>query len=132
MNVPAPPSAVVFIVDADPRVREGVRRLLAPAGVKVIAHETGAAVLADPLLSEARCVIAELRLPDMTGLDLLGTLHARRYAAEVLFLTGDDDVALAVRAIREGAADIVAKPQIDSTLWRHIQRMLSAGMPVSA
>jgi two-component system, LuxR family, response regulator FixJ len=132
VNVPAPPSAVVFVVDADPRVREGVRRLLGPAGVKVIAHESGAAVLADPLLSEARCVIAELRLPDMTGLDLLGTLHARRYQAEVLFLTGDDDVALAVRAIREGAADIVAKPQIDSTLWRHIQRMLSAGMPVSA
>lgn len=132
MNVPAPPTAVVFVVDADPRVREGVRRLLGPAGVKVVAHESGAAVLDDPLLSDARCLIAELRLPDMTGLELLGTLRARRHPAEVLFLTGDDDVALAVRAMREGAADIVAKPQIDSTLWRHIQRMLSAGMPVSA
>lgn len=132
MNVPAPPAALVFVVDPDPLVRAGVRRLLGPAGVKVIAHETGAALLADPLLPEARCVIAELRLADMIGLDLLTVLRERGHPAEVLFLASDDDVGLAVRAMREGAADILAKPQIDSALWRHIQRMLSSGMPASA
>ena len=85
-----PPTATVFLVDDDPSVRRGVTRLLLSAGFTVVAFESGKDFLEQATLSGAHCVVLDVRMPGMTGPEVVRAMRARGYDSRVVFITGHD------------------------------------------
>jgi two-component system response regulator FixJ len=121
-------AALVCIVDPDAALAQRLSELLAAAGAQVRVFGSGAALLAEAAIRPA-CVISELRLPDMTGIELIGALRARQVQAPVILLAGDGDVAAAVAAMRAGALDFIEKPHVDRLLAWHVRRLLENDEP---
>ena len=103
-------SAPVLIVDDDPDVRDSLRALLESAGFDVCDFDSAKKVLVEPSLSHGACLIADIRMPDMDGLQLQEELAKRQIAIPVIVVTGHGDVPLAVRAMKAGAVDFIEKP----------------------
>jgi two-component system, LuxR family, response regulator FixJ len=102
----APP--VVHVVDDDASFLVAVARLLRAEGYQVQPHASAAAFLAHPI-DGAGCVIADLRMPGMDGLDLQQALTQRGIELPLVFLSGEGDIPSTVRAMRQGAADFITK-----------------------
>jgi two-component system, LuxR family, response regulator FixJ len=100
----------VLIVDDDGDVRESLRALLESAGFSVREFDNANKVLADRAISQGACLIADIRMPDMDGLQLQEELNRRRIGLPVIIITGHGDVPLAVRAMKAGAIDFMEKP----------------------
>ncbi|MCW5697530.1 MAG: response regulator transcription factor FixJ [Bauldia sp.] len=116
--------AIVHIVDDDAAMRDSLAFLLAAAGMKAEAHESAMAFLkALPGLS-ASCVVTDVRMPEMSGIDLLGRLHAERPGLPVIVMTGHGDIALAVQAMKLGAVDFIEKPFDDTVLIAAVESAL--------
>jgi two-component system, LuxR family, response regulator FixJ len=119
----------IFVVDDDSDVRDSLAALLSSAG-----HVTETFDSAAKFLSHARpglhgCVIADIRMPDMDGLELQKELVRRALPLSVIFITGYADVPLAVRAMKAGAIDFLEKPFDQAALLASIGRALKAGKP---
>jgi two-component system response regulator FixJ len=101
---------IVHIVDDDAAVRQSLAFLLGSAGVAVRLYDSATAFLAG--LSELKdgCLITDLRMPGMTGLELLHELRARACGLPAIVVTGHGDVPLAVEAMKAGAVDFIEKP----------------------
>lgn len=126
-NVQAVPQAPVHIVDDDPEVLESLLLLLRSHGYGVMAHRSGEALLeALDRGVDAGCVIADVRMPGMDGLALQRILRARG-PIPTLIVTGHADVPLAVRAMREGAADFIEKPYPADRMVSAVAEALAAG-----
>jgi two-component system, LuxR family, response regulator FixJ len=106
----AMPKSAVLIVDDDSDVRDSLRALLESAAYAVREYDSARKVLADPAISEGGCLIADIRMPDMDGLQLQEELSKRRVGLPVIIVTGHGDVPLAVRAMKAGAVDFIEKP----------------------
>jgi len=106
MADPAP----LLIVDDDADVRDSLRALLESAGFMVRDFDSATKVLADPSISQGACLIADIRMPDMDGLELQEELSRRQVGLPVIIVTGHGDVPLAVRAMKAGAIDFIEKP----------------------
>jgi two-component system response regulator FixJ len=106
----------IFIVDDDAAVRRALDRLLRVAGYRVRAFPSAQDVLAELPNSNPACLIIDVRMPDRNGLELFETLRSMREAIPVIFITGHGDIAMAVRAMKAGAADFLAKPFDDKAL----------------
>jgi FixJ family two-component response regulator len=116
---------VVAIADADPAIREGVRTLLATIGADVRGYACGNTLLQS--LEEGvlpACIVADLALPGLGGLDLLKALRARGVRIPTILLSTDADVTSAVTAMRAGALDFIEKPYIDRALLNQIAPLL--------
>jgi len=100
----------VFLVDDDASVLKGLRRLLASAGLKVVAFESPQDFLAGLDREASGCVVLDHSMPGLTGLELQQALAARGSALPVIFLTGKGDIPTSVRAMKGGAADFLTKP----------------------
>ena len=101
--------AVVHIVDDDKSLRRALSRLLRSAGYNAITYGTATAVIeAVPQLSG--CLLLDLRMPDMDGLEVQARLVARGVRLPVIVVTGHGDVPTAVRAMKAGALDFIEKP----------------------
>lgn len=124
-NQPSPSDITVCIVDPDEELARRTGAMLEPLGVRPLVFSTGAALLAGAPPCPA-CVICELRLPDMTAVELMQELRERQVAAPVIVLAGDGDVATAVTVMRAGALDFVEKPQADRLLVWHVRRLLES------
>ena len=105
----------VFVVDADESVREPLARLLSAARCQLLFCSSAQEFLASPRPAGPSCVISELLLPDMSGLELQASL-AERPEMPVIFMSNRRDVASAVRAMRAGALDFILKPVSDHFL----------------
>jgi two-component system response regulator FixJ len=116
--------AVVHLVDDDEAVRQGLAFLLISAGFTVRAHESAPRLLERVVPGQRGCVITDIRMPGMSGLDLQRELAARRIALPVIVMTGHGDVPLAVRAMKEGAVDFIEKPFTDETLLTAVNEAL--------
>ena len=100
----------VYLVDDDAAVLKGLRRLLASAGLHVVAFESPRDFL-EGLDSEASgCVVLDYSMPGLNGLELQQALAARGSALPVIFLTGKGDIPTSVQAMKGGAADFLTKP----------------------
>ena len=112
MPDPRPPSgnAVVFVVDDDPAVRDSVAMLVRAEGLEARTFESARSFLDGWEHREESCVIIDLRLPDLNGLELQERLAATGDAPPVIFLTGFGTVTSAVRALKAGAMDFLEKP----------------------
>lgn len=102
--------ATVFVVDNDAAVCDALGMLLRAAGLRVESWCSATAFLADYRPQRRGCLVLDIRMPGMSGLDLQDVLHKRRWAIPIVFLTGHGDVPMAVRALKKGAVDFIEKP----------------------
>jgi len=101
---------VVHIVDDDDGVRQSLAFLLSSAGLPVRLYDSATAFLAALASVQGGCLITDMRMPDMTGLELLRELRARALGLPTIVITGHGDVPLAVEAMKAGAVDFIEKP----------------------
>jgi len=107
---------VVHIVDDDAAVRDSLRWLIESPEYRVESHASAAGFL-DRVTGEGPgCVLADVRMPRMSGLDLLAEMARRQSPLPVIVITGHGDVAMAVRAMKAGAFDFIEKPLDDEIL----------------
>lgn len=118
--------APILIVDDDADVRDSLRALLESSGFSVVDHDSAAAVLADQVISNALCLIADIRMPGMDGLQLQEELNRRKVPVPVVVVTGHGDVPLAVRAMKAGAIDFLEKPFDEELLLAAVRRAKTA------
>lgn len=115
----------VHVVDDDPAVRRALERLLSAAGFEPVGYPSGFEFLeAAPRLA-AGCVLLDLRMPGMDGLELQAELGRLGCPLPVIIVTGDGDVPTAVRAIKSGAVDFVEKPIDEDGLIEKIEAALA-------
>lgn len=114
----------VHIIDDDEPTRDSLVFLLASSGFPAKAHESGTAFLS--MFSEIApaCVITDVRMPDIHGIDLLRAVKARRPETPVIVVTGHGDIALAVEAMKLGASDFLEKPYADDAMIAAVERAL--------
>ncbi|SFT23485.1 response regulator FixJ [Methylobacterium sp. yr668] len=116
--------APVHIVDDDLAVRQALAFLLATDGLTVRVHDSATAFLAaEP--ERVRCVVTDVRMPGIDGVELLHRLRQRGSLPPVIVMTGHADVALAVAAMKAGAVDFIEKPFDDEVLLASIRSALA-------
>jgi len=115
---------VIAIVDNDAAMRDSLRALLRSLDVDVETFDSAESFLRGAGARGARCLITELALPGMSGLDLLRRLRESGDEMPVILLAGDSDVPTAVAAMREGAADFIEKPHVDAAVLRRVTQLL--------
>lgn len=113
----------VFVVDDDAGIRDSMRMLLQAAGFKARSFNSAEAFLADTSLKRG-CLIADVRMPGMSGLELLEELGRRQLHLPVIVMTGHADIPLAVRAMKAGAIDFLEKPLDSKQLIGSVRRGL--------
>jgi len=101
---------LVFVVDDDASVRKSVARLLDSAGYRSELFEEPGRFLARPPHDGPSCLILDLQMPEMTGLELQARLNDSGHALPIIFVTGHGDIPTSVRAMRQGALDFLSKP----------------------
>lgn len=116
----------IFIVDDDADVRDSLRALLESANFTVADYGSAKVFLASAA-PRGGCLIADIRMPDMDGLELQEELVKRGSGLPVIIVTGHGDVPLAVRAMKAGAVDFIEKPYDDELLLASVRRALDMG-----
>jgi two-component system response regulator FixJ len=122
----------VYVVDDDDAVRDSLALLLEAAGLRVEAFPDAAGVLRRCRDERPACVVTDVRMPGMDGLELqrqLSGLHAR---LPVIIITGHGDVPLAVRAMKAGAVDFIEKPFSDQVILASIEAAVARRRPGTA
>jgi FixJ family two-component response regulator len=115
----------VFIVDDDPSVRKSLTRVVASAGYRVRAFASAQEFLGREPSTGPCCLVLDVRMPGLTGLDLQKTLADAPHRAAIVFITGHGDVATSVEAMKAGAIDYLTKPFASTQLLDAIQRALA-------
>ena len=123
MNTPNP-SSTVYIVDDDEAVRDSLRWLLEANGYRVRAYISAESFLEDYDPNQVGVLIADVRMPGMSGLELQEQLIARKAPLPIVFITGHGDVPMAVTTMKKGAIDFLEKPFNESDLREIVARML--------
>ncbi len=100
----------VFVIDDDPSVRTSLARLLKSAGLAAELFASAEEFLDSPLPDVPACVVLDVCMPGISGLDLQGALAERHADLPVVFLTGQGDIPMTVRAMKAGAVDFLSKP----------------------
>jgi len=118
-------SKVVHVIDDDVDVRQSLAFLLSAAGLAVRTHDSAVAFLkALPTLQDG-CIVTDIRMPEMDGLELQKRLKEMKIDMPVIVITGHGDVHLAVSAMKSGAVDFIEKPFDDEALLSAIQAALT-------
>jgi len=122
-----PDNRIVHIVDDDEAVRQSLAFLLSSAGLAVRLYDSATAFLAGLAGVKGDCLITDIRMPDMTGLELLHQLRAKACSLPAIVITGHGDVALAVEAMKAGAVDFIEKPFDEEAILTAVQAALERG-----
>lgn len=120
-------TSVIHIVDDEESVRSSLAFLLEIAGFSTRTYETAVALLSRADSLEDGCVVTDLRMPEINGVELLRQLRAMGATIPAIVVTGHGDVQMAVEAIRQGAFDFIEKPFSEATIIDSIQRAMAAG-----
>jgi len=115
---------IVHIIDDDEALRESLVFLLRTAGLEVKSHASAANFLDVLATVEVGCVVSDVRMPGMSGIDLLRRLKELNIAMPVIVMTGHGDVPLAVEAMKFGAVDFLEKPFDDEVLLTSVRAAL--------
>ncbi|HYH43793.1 MAG TPA: response regulator [Burkholderiales bacterium] len=119
------PDPTIFVVDDDASILRGSQRLLTAAGFNVETFESADAFLNHHDPARSGCLILDVAMPGLNGLELQEALHARHSFLPIIFLTGRADVPISVQAMKGGALDLLVKPVDESDLLAAIDRALA-------
>lgn len=122
MTNPATP--MVFIVDDDASLREALMNLFASVGLAAQAFASGADFLRTAGYDGPSCIVLDVRLPGLSGLDLQAELAKANMLVPIIFVTGHGDIPMSVRAMKAGAVEFLTKPIHDQQLLDAVQRAL--------
>jgi two-component system response regulator FixJ len=114
----------VFLVDDDHAVRDALELLLDSAGLKTVSYTTAADFLAEYDQSLHGCLVLDIRMPGMSGMELQDALLAKSVNIPVIFLTGHGNVSMSAKAFRTGAVDFLEKPFDENILLERIQEAI--------
>ncbi|MGQ0700337.1 MAG: response regulator transcription factor [Panacagrimonas sp.] len=114
----------IFIVDDEEPIRDSIALLMRSVGLRSRGYPDAHAFLATYRPEEPGCLLLDVRMPRMSGLELQQELNRRGWTLPVIVVTGHGDVPMAVEAMREGALDFLQKPFNDDELIRRVQRAL--------
>jgi RNA polymerase sigma factor (sigma-70 family) len=117
-------SHVIHVVDDDSSFRSAIARLLNAAGYEVALYETSQQLLDKPPTSLTDCILLDVQLPGLSGLQLQDRLSKLGNRLPIVFLTGHADIPTSVRAIKAGAEDFLTKPVTNEQLLETIRRAL--------
>lgn len=118
------PESTVFIVDDDQALRESLGWLLESAGIQFKGYATAQGFLDQYKSDEAGCLLLDVRLPGLSGLDLQEELRRRGIPPPIIIMTGHARVPIAIRALKGGAIDFIQKPFSDEALLKRVQEAL--------
>ena len=121
-----PKPASVFVVDDDDAVRNSLRLLLKSVGLPTVAFASAREYLDSWHPAQPGCLVLDVRMPGMSGLELQEELNRRGAIIPVIFISGHGDIPMAVEAIQHGAFDFLQKPFRDQHLIDRVQRALAA------
>lgn len=119
-------SEQVYIVDDDPDVREATTFLVTTAGYPAASFETPEGLLERVARDSAGCLILDVRLPGMNGLELQRELAEREIHMPIIFITGHGDIPMAVEAVNAGALDFLEKPFDNDSLLARVEEAIAA------
>jgi FixJ family two-component response regulator len=118
-------NSLVFLIDDDSSVRKGVSRLLRSAGYKNEAFASACDFLKREQHSGPTCVIVDVRMPGINGMDLQQTLIQHGREEQLVFITGHGDISMCVQAMKAGAIDFLSKPFRNGELLQCVERALT-------
>jgi two-component system response regulator FixJ len=118
---------IVHVIDDDEAVRDVLAFQLGSAGIEVRTYESAAGFLKIVPTVQAGCIITDVRMPDLSGIDLLRRLRELQVAVPVIVITAHGDIPLAVEAMRIGAVDFLEKPFADEVLLASVRSALDRG-----
>ena len=118
-------AAVVFVVDDDASVRKSLARLISEAGYTIQTFASAREFLARTPSGGPSCVVLDVRMPGITGLDLQQTLAGAAHKMPIIFITGHGDIGMSVTAMKAGAVDFLTKPFAGKDLLEAIRRAVT-------
>jgi FixJ family two-component response regulator len=126
------PQPIVFIVDDDISVRQCLEFLILTAGWQPQVFESAREFLAYPRVAAPSCLILDISLPDVSGLELQKRIAAERREMPIIFITGHDSVPMTVQAMKAGAVEFLTKPFVYDVLLDAVQQALERSVGVLA
>jgi FixJ family two-component response regulator len=120
---------VVIVVDDEAAMRAALKRVLRAAGFAVECYASGKEFFAHAKLDRPGCVILDVRMPEMNGLEVQTRINLGGYRIPVIFLTGSADIPIAVAAMREGAADFIEKPFENDSFIARVRTVIERDQP---
>ena len=117
---------VVAVVDDDDLVRDALRRLLKASGLGAVAFVSAEEFLNSGQLREVACLIVDVRMPGMSGLELQARLKAEQCRIPIIFITAHGDAKMRVQAMREGAVEFLTKPFDNAVLLEVVRAALES------
>jgi FixJ family two-component response regulator len=117
--------AIVFVIDDDASVRRALQRQLATLGFTVETFDSANAYLQRDVPDVVACIVSDVRMPGMNGLDLQATLERAGRVLPMIFITGHGDIPTTVQAMKAGAVDFLAKPFREAEIVRSVTEALA-------
>ena len=118
------PDAIVLVVDDDVSVREALGSLIRSAGLRVETFASAQEFLARPRVDAPSCLVLDVQLPGLSGLDLQKRMAEVNLEIPIVFITGHGDIPMSVRAMKAGAVEFLTKPLADRDLLEAIQEAI--------
>ncbi len=118
------PEAMVYVVDDDPSVRKAIARLFRSVGLDVETFETARAFLDHERQDVPGCLVLDVQMPGLSGIELQEELGAHHVDLPIVFLTGHGDIPMTVKAMKAGAADFLPKPVNDERLLEVVSQAI--------
>jgi FixJ family two-component response regulator len=119
------PDPIVFVIDDDPSVREAVQKLIASVGLRVEIFGSAREFLLGKRPDAPACLVLDVRLPELSGLELQRDLASANVHIPIIFITGHADVPVTVRAMKAGAVEFLTKPFRGQELLDAIQEAIA-------
>ena len=119
------PTPFVFVIDDDESVRKGLKRLLRSANYESEVFKSASDFLARPPHPGPACVIVDVQMPGLNGIDFQQALIQRRREEQLVFITGHGDISMCAQAMKAGAVDFLPKPFRSSELLQCVERALA-------
>jgi len=127
-----PDKSIVHVIDDDEAVRQALAFQLGSAGIEVRTHESAVAFLQVAPTVRTGCIITDVRMPELSGIDLLRRLRELKHPVPVIVITAHGDIPLAVEAMRLGAVDFLEKSFEDEVLLASVRSALDRGAGIKS
>jgi FixJ family two-component response regulator len=115
---------LVFVIDDDASMRAAIGRLAGAVGLSVATYSSGEEFLASSIPDVSGCVVTDVRMPGLSGLELQKEMSAREITFPIIFITGHGDIAMSVQAMKAGATEFLTKPFRDQDLLDAIREAI--------